>query len=135
VGRKKSRRLSATEFDAVMCLIGRMSVARRAAARMALVEGRTGQSIASEFGWVRTAVNNAESAVWMTHQRFLAAKLHESNANPLPAGWGRVEITAPMPVLEQIKKDVRCAIGDEKYCVSPRVSLMKPPLTSGDSSN
>ena len=80
MGRKKTRRLSAAQFDAVMVLITRMSAQRRTAARQALVEGMTAQAVASQYGWQRTAVHNAETLVWLVHERYEQAKAAELRA-------------------------------------------------------
>lgn len=80
VGRRQTRRLTAAQFAAAMCLISRMSEARRAAARSALVDGRTAQSVATEYGWGRTAVHNAASVVWRMYERYQQAKRVEKTA-------------------------------------------------------
>jgi hypothetical protein len=80
LGRKKIRHLSAKQFAAVMKLVARMSEQRREAARLGLVEGRTANVIAQQFGWQRTAVNNAETIVWRMHLRYLDAKRAEGIA-------------------------------------------------------
>ena len=77
MGRHKIRRMSSSEFEAVMLLIGQMSEPRRAAARRALVDGETAQAIGAYYGWGRTAVSNAETAVWRVYQRYLQAKVAE----------------------------------------------------------
>ena len=74
----RTRRLSDLEFAAVMCLISKMSDARRAAAKSALVDGMTDQSIANHYGWGRTAVHNSTCVVWRMHQRYLKAKSAEN---------------------------------------------------------
>lgn len=104
MGRKKTRRLTAAQFAAAMQLVGRMSDERREAARLALVEGRTAQSIANVYGWQRTSVNNAETAVWRAHESYLAAKRAESLAEPLPRGWGHMELIAPRAVLRKLAR-------------------------------
>jgi hypothetical protein len=80
MGRIKTRRMTAAEFDAVMLLMGQMSEPRRAAARRALVDGETGRSIADYYGWGRSAVGNAETAVWRVYQRYLKAKFAEQHS-------------------------------------------------------
>jgi hypothetical protein len=80
MGRRKTRHLSSAEFDAVMLLVTRMSPARRAAVRRALVHGETAQAIATQYGWQRTAVNNAETIVWRVYKRYVQAKLVELQA-------------------------------------------------------
>jgi hypothetical protein len=87
LGRKKTRRLTPPEFAGVMALIARMSLNRREAARLALVEGHTAQSIAQRYGWRRTSVNNAEKAVWLMHQRYVAAKRAEAIAARRLEAW------------------------------------------------
>ena len=105
MGRNKTRRLTAEQFDAVMYLITRMSNARRAAARSALVDGRTAQSVASEYGWRRSAVHNAETVVWRGYERYLAAKKAEALPHvSLPRGWVRRTIVAPRESLEKFER-------------------------------
>lgn len=105
MGRNKTRRLTAEQFEAVMHLISRMSSARRAAARSALVDGRTAQSVASEYGWRRSAVHNAETVVWRGYERYLAAKKAEARPHvPVPQGWVRRTIVAPRESLEKFER-------------------------------
>lgn len=102
MGRTKTRRLSVAEFDAVMLLITRMSPERRKAARLALVDGMTGQAVATFFGWRRTAVNNAERVVWEAAERYRQAKAAEEQAaGKLARGWARATIAAPKKVLKR----------------------------------
>jgi hypothetical protein len=67
-----------------MIIVLRMSPARRAASRRALVDGETAQAIASDYGWRRSAVHAAERIVWFAYQRFHAARLAEDAGGHAP---------------------------------------------------
>jgi hypothetical protein len=75
MGPIKTRRITAAEFDALMLLMGQMSEPRAGDARRALVDGETGRTIGDYYGWGRSAVGNAATAVWRVYQRYLKAKL------------------------------------------------------------
>lgn len=67
------RRLTAEQFEAVRPLLG-ISAKQQAAARAAMVEGRTLQAIATENGWkARQSVADAVAVVWQTFEKFSAA--------------------------------------------------------------
>ncbi len=103
MGRTKTRKMSAIQFDAVQLLITHMSPERRAAARLALVEGQTQQSIAAIYGWGRTAVDNAERTIWKAPARYEAAKkLEEKASSALPRGWGRVTVDVPRALAKKL---------------------------------
>jgi hypothetical protein len=105
MGRKKTRRLTAEQFDAVMLLVSRMSVKRREAARLALVDGMTAQAVALRYGWQRTAVNNAETVVWQVHERYVQAKKVELESSPLPDGWVCRLVAAPGAMVRKLEVD------------------------------
>ena len=71
------RRLSAKEFDALRPLL-RISERRIEAARLAMVEGHTLQSVADRYGWTRQAVGDAVRIVWRQHERYIMAKNREA---------------------------------------------------------
>lgn len=106
MGRKKMRRLNAEQFTAVMLLISRMSLQQRAAAREALVDGKTAQAVATQYGWRRSAVHNAETRVWRVHERYEQAKAAELEASaPMPRGWMRKLVMAPKSLLRTLEAD------------------------------
>lgn len=99
--------MTAAQFDAVQLLIGTMSKDRRDAARMALVDGQTQQLIAAIYGWGRTAVDNAERAIWEAFGRYEEAKQVEANGGAkLPRGWIRISVAAPREVAKKIEAEV-----------------------------
>jgi hypothetical protein len=106
MGRKKTRRLSAEQFDAVMQLVSRMSLQRRSAARQALVDGMTAQAIAAQYGWHRTAVHNAETLVWRMHELYAQAKAVEIDGmSPTPRGWIRKVVVAPKSLIRELEAE------------------------------
>ncbi len=74
---RSKKRLSALEFEALRPLL-RISDQRIEAARLAMVEGHTLQSVADRYGWTRQAVGDAVRIVWQQHERYLMAKNMEA---------------------------------------------------------
>jgi hypothetical protein len=113
--------MSAAEFDAVMLLMPTMSAQRRAAARLGLVEGLTGQAIADRFGWGRSAVNNAETVIWRVRERYLKAKSKEARAEKrLPAGWKSIRIAGPTALVCKVEREVAAALEAQRASKRPK---------------
>jgi hypothetical protein len=108
--------MSAAEFEAVRPLL-RISEARMEAARLALVEGRTLQVAAGQFGWSRQAVNDAVRVVWKAFQKYCESQLAAVNAGarplpglePIPPGWERVTLIAPAHLVVKFRREVALA--------------------------
>ncbi|MFL9951110.1 TrfB-related DNA-binding protein [Paraburkholderia agricolaris] len=67
-------RLTGHEFDALRPLLTSISQERIEAARSAMVDGATLQSIASRYGWTKPAVSKCVAVVWAKHEKFTAAR-------------------------------------------------------------
>ena len=75
-GRRKSRILTAEQFDAVEPFLVRLSADRKAAARMVMVDKAKMQDVADQFGWpARQSVDRAVAAVWAKYQELEEARL------------------------------------------------------------
>lgn len=67
-------RLTGNEFDTLRPLLTSISRERLEAARSAMVDGATLQSIASRYGWTKPAVSKCVAVVWAQHEKFTAAR-------------------------------------------------------------
>lgn len=67
-------RLTGHEFDALRPLLTSISQERIEAARSAMVDGSTLQSIATRYGWTKPAVSKCVAVVWAQHEKFTAAR-------------------------------------------------------------
>lgn len=78
--RGKSRQLDENEFEALLPFLTRYSERSIKAARMAMVEGRKFEDVASEVGWeTRQAVDRVVRSVWAIHQKLLQARMSVEN--------------------------------------------------------
>ena len=101
------RRMNAVEFDAVRLLLN-ISNDRANAARSVLVDDKTYQAAADQFGWSRQAVGVTVNVVWRTFLKFREAQSAAAvNAGvPLPPGWELVELAAPSSMIDKFRKEV-----------------------------
>lgn len=100
------RRMAAIEFETIRPFL-KISDDRIKAARAAMVDGRTHQSIGEEFGWTKQAVGDSVSHVWRALQAY-----HESqavaarSAGLLPPGWEQVTLTAPSELVAKFREEI-----------------------------
>jgi hypothetical protein len=112
-GNTKKKRMTAAEFDIVLPHLN-MTEDRINAARAALVENQTLESIAQPYGWNKQAVGTAVNTVWTIFQRVQeslriaeAAKIQPTGKVPdLPDGWSRVVLDAPDYLIERFKAEI-----------------------------
>jgi len=112
-GNTKKKRMTAAEFDIVLPHLN-MTDDRINAARAALVENQTLESIAQPYGWNKQAVGTAVNTVWTIFQRVQeslriaeAAKIQPTEKVPdLPDGWSRVVLDAPDYLIERFKAEI-----------------------------
>jgi hypothetical protein len=110
------RRMTAAEFDAITPML-HISQERIDAARAALVDGHTQQSIATPRGWTRQAVNDSVNIVWKKLQEFRAAQSKSSSSVVLlPPGWEQVTLIAPTALIEKFRAEIA------EYASSSRVA-------------
>jgi hypothetical protein len=116
------RRMTAAEFDAITPML-HISRERIDAARAALVDGHTQQSIATPRGWTRQAVNDAVNAVWKKLNEFQAAQSKSaSSAVLLPPGWEQVTLIAPRALIEKFRAELA------EYVAPSQVAREKSPI-------
>lgn len=92
-GRKPKRSMTAAEFDAVAPFLN-ISEDRKKAARMALVDQMTLQSVGNIFGWKKQTVADCIAPVWREFDAYQKS-LNAQREGELPDGWERVTLVAP----------------------------------------
>lgn len=103
---RAKKRMTAAEFEALRPLLN-ISDDRVKAARLALVDGQTLQSIGDVFGWSRQAVGDVVSIVWRTLQRYHESQSAAVNAGTLlPPGWEQVILIAPSHLIEKFRNEI-----------------------------
>jgi virulence-associated protein VapD len=107
------RRLEAVEFISVRHLLN-ISDDRINAARCVLVDGKTYQAVADQFGWSRQAVGDSVNIVWRTFLKLREAQnaMAITTDVPLPPGWELVELAAPSNMINEFRKKVAKAYKD-----------------------
>lgn len=105
MSRHAKRRLHAAEFEAVRPLLN-ISDERIEAARLALVDGLTLQSIGQRYGWSKQAVADAVNVVWKRMNDYRAAQqAAASAAGALPPGWEQVTLIAPAELAARFRRE------------------------------
>lgn len=100
------RRMTASEFEAVRPLVN-ISEDRFAAARAALVEGKTFKSIGQIYQWTPQSVNDAVGIVWAALERYQESQRVTANAGTLlPPGWEQVTLIAPSHLVAKWRAEI-----------------------------
>jgi hypothetical protein len=98
--------MTAAEFEAVRPLL-KISDDRIKAARLALVDGQTLQSIGEKFGWSRQAVGDSVGVVWKTFESYHESQRAAANAGALlPPGWEQVVLIAPSHLIAKFRAEI-----------------------------
>ena len=96
----------AIEFDSIRPLLN-ISDERIEAARSALVDNETYQTVANRYGWTRQAVGDSVDVVWRTLLKYRETKNVAANADEsLPTGWERVELVAPSTMIAKFRMEI-----------------------------
>lgn len=108
------RRMTAIEFETIRPFL-KISDDRVKAARAAMVDGKTHQSIGDEFGWTKQAVGDSVSHVWHALQAYresqaIAARL----SGQLPPGWEQVSLIAPSELAAKFREEIALASSPPK---------------------
>ena len=103
---RPKKRMSAAEFETVKPML-KISDERVEAARAALVEGQTLQSIGDKYGWSRQAVADTVNVVLRTLAIFHESQQAAENAGKiLPPGWEQVTLIAPSYLIEKFRNEI-----------------------------
>lgn len=99
------RRMTAIEFEIIRPFL-KISDDRIKAARAAMVDGKTHQSIGDDFGWTKQAVGDAVSHVWRVLQSYHESQAAAANAALLPPGWEQVILIAPSELVAKFREEI-----------------------------
>lgn len=111
------RRMTVAQFEEVRPYLSTISLERIEAARMALVEDLSMQSIANHFGWKsRQTVSDAVDRVfeaWNAHQDaiLMRSTLGGTVGSLVPAGWSAVTLLVPPELATKFRKEAAIALG------------------------
>jgi len=94
------------EFEAVRPFL-KISDDRINAARAALVDGLTLQTVGDRYGWSRQAVGDAVGAVWRALENYHQSQRAAANAGALlPPGWEQVTLIAPSHLIAKFRAEI-----------------------------
>lgn len=103
---RAKRRMISAEFEAVRPFL-KISDDRINAARAALVDGLTLQTIGEQYGWSRQAVGDAVDAVWRALENYHQSQRATANASALlPPGWEQVTLIAPRYLIAKFRAEI-----------------------------
>jgi hypothetical protein len=115
-GHRPQRRMTGAEFAAIRPLLT-ISAERAEEARLALVEGKTLQSIADIHGGTRQRIDAAVAAVWRVYERYQMGLQASAEAVPqLPPGWEKVTLIAPGHLIAKFRAEIAAA-----HCADPNL--------------
>lgn len=105
--KREKRRLTATQFNSILPLLGHLSDKRINAARRSLVNNETFQSIADDSGWKnRASVGDAVNVVWEIWEIYLETQEAANSNEFIPDGWKRVTLVAPLSLISKFQDEI-----------------------------
>lgn len=106
VSTRTRRKTTEQEFNAVIPLLS-ISKDRIGAAKKVMVEGRTLQSVADEYGLSRQSIDGSVGAVWATLQKYRENRIIARNDGVImPPGWEQVTLIAPKRMIDKLRQDI-----------------------------
>lgn len=127
---RAKRRITAAEFQMIRPLL-KLSDERIEAARAALVDGETLQTVGDRYGWTRQAAGDAVSAVWRTLESHRDGQRAAASAGALlPPGWEQVTLIAPSYLIERFRNEIAQAA---PVPVKKAANRKKAPITEKSS--
>ena len=75
-----------------------------------MVEGRTLQSVADEYGLSRQSIDGSITAVWSTIQKYREAQSAALTGGLImPPGWEQVTLVAPKQLIDKFRLELESA--------------------------
>jgi hypothetical protein len=106
VSTRTKRKTTEKEFNSVIPLLS-ISADRINAAKKVMVEGRTLQSVADEYGLSRQSIDGSITAVWSTIQKYREAQSATLNGGLImPPGWEQVTLVAPKRLIDKFRLEI-----------------------------
>jgi len=109
VSTRTKRKTTEKEFNSVIPLLS-ISPDRISAAKKVMVEGRTLQSVADEYGLSRQSIDGSITAVWSTIQKYREAQSTTLTGGLImPPGWEQVTLVAPKQLIDKFRLELESA--------------------------
>ena len=109
VATRTKRKTTEQEFNSVIPLLS-ISKNRIDAARKVMVEGRTLQNVADEYGLSRQSIDGSVTVVWSAIQKYREDQVITHSDNVImPPGWEQVTLIAPKGLIDQFKQEIASA--------------------------
>jgi len=109
VSTRTKRKTTEKEFNSVIPLLS-ISPDRISAAKKVMVEGRTLQSVADEYGLSRQSIDGSITAVWSTIQKYREAQRATLTGGLImPPGWEQVTLVAPKQLIDKFRLELENA--------------------------
>jgi hypothetical protein len=109
VSTRTKRKTTEKEFNSVIPLLS-ISPDRISAAKKVMVEGRTLQSVADEYGLSRQSIDGSITAVWSTIQKYREAQRATLTVELImPPGWEQVTLVAPKQLIDKFRQELESA--------------------------
>lgn len=104
---RPTRRMTATDFEAIRPLLPNIREDRCEAAREVLVDSVTVVAVAKKYGWSRQAVNTLVNIFLDALSRYYEAQRATANAGVLlPPGWEQVTLIAPSQLINKFRAEI-----------------------------
>lgn len=105
-GRPRLRNMTDQDFETVRPFL-KISENRCEAAKRALVDGETLQSIAKLYKCTRQAVNDSVTIVWNALEHYREIERDRASNGPLmPPGWEQVTLIAPSSLVAKFRAEI-----------------------------
>ena len=109
VSTRTKRKTTEKEFNSVIPLLS-ISPDRISAAKKVMVEGRTLQSVADEYGLSRQSIDGSITAVWSTIQKYRETQRATLTVELImPPGWEQVTLVAPKQLIDKFRLELENA--------------------------
>jgi hypothetical protein len=109
VSTRTKRKTTEKEFNSVIPLLS-ISPDRISAAKKVMVEGRTLQSVADEYGLSRQSIDGSITAVWSTIQKYRETQRATLTVELImPPGWEQVTLVAPKQLIDKFRQELESA--------------------------
>jgi hypothetical protein len=109
VATRTKRKTTEQEFNSVIPLLS-ISKNRIDAARKVMVEGRTLQNVADEYGLSRQSIDGSVAVVWSAIQKYREDRAIKHSDNVImPPGWEQVTLVAPKRLIDKFKQEIASA--------------------------
>lgn len=109
VATRTKRKTTEQKFNSVIPLLS-ISKNRIDAARKVMVEGRTLQNVADEYGLSRQSIDGSVAVVWSAIQKYREDRVIAHSDNVImPPGWEQVTLVAPKRLIDKFKQEIASA--------------------------